>query len=128
MTSFSLCLFNKWAVCFALNCTLQSLTVCSLSTFIGPITVFQYKVYPQRWWILLIVLLLNIANSTHLMAFPSVSHLAANYYNQTSEKMELIPKVSFALGIPSYLLAIFVVERFGLRIGLHVGGYLTAIG
>ena len=100
----------------------------SFSIFTGPITIFQYRGYPERWWILIIVLLLNLANASHLVAFPSVARLAAKYYEQTDEMMELIPKISFGLGIPSYLLAIFVVERFGLRIGLHVGGYLTAIG
>jgi hypothetical protein len=88
----------------------------------------QYRVYPQRWWLLATVVLLNLANYSHWVAFPSVAKNAAKYYNQTGDRMDLIPTVSYGLGVPCCLLATYVVERFGLRTGLHIGGSLTGIG
>lgn len=88
----------------------------------------QYRVYPQRWWILSTVVMLNLANYSHWVAFPSVAKTAAKHYDQDGETMDLIPTVSYGLGVPCCLLATYVVERWGLRAGLHIGGILTGIG
>ena len=32
-----------------------------------------YRSYPERWWLLLTVVLLNLANYSHWVAFPSVT-------------------------------------------------------
>jgi len=42
--------------------------------------------------------------------------------------MDLIPTVSYGLGVPCCLIATYVVENYGLRTGLHIGGSLTGIG
>ena len=42
--------------------------------------------------------------------------------------MDLIPTVSYGLGVPCCLLATYIVERYGLKVGLHIGGVLTGIG
>lgn len=90
--------------------------------------VVQYQVYPQRWWVLATVVILNLANYSHWVAFPSIAKNAAKHYDQSGERMDLIPTVSYGLGVPCCLLATYVVERFGLRVGLHIGGVLTGIG
>ena len=42
--------------------------------------------------------------------------------------MDLIPTLSYGLGVPCCLLATYVVERHGLKNGLQIGGFLTGIG
>ena len=32
-----------------------------------------YNVYPERWWMVISVLILDIANNAHWVAFPAVS-------------------------------------------------------
>jgi hypothetical protein len=32
----------------------------------------EYRVYPERWWLLSAVLLLNVSNYAHWVAFPVV--------------------------------------------------------
>jgi hypothetical protein len=44
-----------------------------------------FKVYPERWWLLLTVVLLNLANYSHWVAFPSVAKNAAKYYDQVEK-------------------------------------------
>ena len=34
--------------------------------------VLEYRVYPERWWLLSAVLLLNVSNYAHWVAFPVV--------------------------------------------------------
>ena len=88
----------------------------------------EFKSYPQRWWLLTTVIILNLANYSHWVAFPSVTKMVAKYYDQSGETMDLIPTLSYGLGIPCCLLATYVVDRFGLKVGLHIGGNLTGIG
>ena len=42
----------------------------------------MYKVYPERWWMVISVLILDIANNAHWVAFPSVSQ---RYFHQILE-------------------------------------------
>lgn len=96
-----------------------------LPTAGGPET---HVVYPARWWLLVTVVSLNLANYSHWVAFPSVAKSTAKYYDQSGERMDLIPTVSYGLGIPCCLVATFIVEKYGLKTGLHIGGSLTGFG
>lgn len=42
--------------------------------------------------------------------------------------MDLIPTLSYGLGVPCCILATLVVDKWGLVVGLHIGGSLTGIG
>jgi len=88
----------------------------------------KYISYSQRWWILATVIILNIGNYSHWIAFPTVNKNVALHYDQSGEKMDIIPTVSYGLGIIFALVATYVVERFGLKAGLHIGGHLTGLG
>ena len=87
-----------------------------------------YRSYPERWWLLVTVILLNLANYSHWVAFPSVTKIAAKYYDQDGNTMDLIPTLSYGLGVPCCLLATVIVDKLGLKIGLHIGGTLTGVG
>ena len=87
-----------------------------------------YQVYPQRWWLLMSVILLNTANDAHWVAFPSVAKQTAKYYDKTGEVMDYIPTVSFAVGLPAIFIATFVIEKFGLKVCLKTGGILSGFG
>ena len=89
---------------------------------------YQYKLYPRRWWILITVTFLNLGSYAHWMAFPSVSKIAEEFYGQSDDRMDLLSIVSASVGIPCCLLATYVVEQFGLRNTIHIGGILTGIG
>ena len=86
--------------------------------------------YPQRWWIVSIVVLLNIANFTQLVAFPSVANIAAEHYHQSEQRMDYIPILHSGAGIPFCIMTmiVYVVENHGLQTGLKITGTLTFIG
>ena len=41
-----------------------------------------YKMYPQRWWVLLTTVGIQIFNFAHFAAFPSVNKVLSKYYHQ----------------------------------------------
>jgi len=90
--------------------------------------VVEYKTYDERWWILGTVVLLNFANYAHWIAFPAVAKKAAAYYNVTGEQLDLIPTISYAAGIPTCLIATYLIESRGLKTGVKIGAYLTGVG
>ena len=46
----------------------------------------------------------------------------------TGEQLDLIPTISYAAGVPTCLVATYLIESRGLRAGVRIGAYLTAIG
>ena len=88
----------------------------------------QWHSYGSRWWLVVSVVLLNLANYSHWVSFPAVTKISAKYYDQSGEMMDRIPTVSYALGIPFCLIATFSVEKNGLKNCLLFGGTLTGIG
>ncbi|XP_040578384.1 solute carrier family 49 member A3 [Lepeophtheirus salmonis] len=101
------------------------------STFLNSVVSYKnkkYKSYSERWWLLSSVFLLNIANYSHWVAFPSVSKNAAKYYDQTGDAIDLLSTLSYGSGIPCCIIATYIVESHGLRVGLLFGGVLTGFG
>ena len=107
----------------------------------------EYRSYPQRWLILCSVLLLNISNYAHWIAFASVQSKAAEFYLldhqggkvnsvflgffcnlQIPKEMKRICTVSYGLGLPGCVAATVVLSKFGLRAGLYIGAAFTVTG
>ena len=53
---------------------------------------------------------------------------AAAYYDVSGEALDLIPTVSYAAGVPTCLIATYLIESRGLRTGVKIGAYLTGVG
>lgn len=88
----------------------------------------EYTLYRSRWVLLTAVTLLNLANYSHWIAFAAVAKQAAEYYKVSGPEVDLIPTISYGLCIPFCLVAVYIVERRGLRFGLLLGAWLTAVG
>ena len=50
-----------------------------------PRDIEPYKVYPQRWWIVVCVALVYGGNYCHWIAIPSVGKIVAQYYEQSGK-------------------------------------------
>ena len=95
------------------------------------------------------VILFNLANFAHWIAFPAIAKKAAAYYDVSGwialvktkvkiedvmnvekklisgEELDLIPTVSYAAGVPTCLIATYLIESRGLKTG--VSGYSSFI-
>ena len=87
-----------------------------------------YKSYRKRWFVLLAVLTLNIANYSHWISYASVLSKAAEFYQVSHKDIQLILIISYSLGIPCACVATFILTKHGLRVGLLVGASLTLLG
>ena len=50
----------------------------------------QYKLYAERWWIVICVALVYGGNYCHWIAIPSVGRVVAQYYNQPGTGINVV--------------------------------------
>lgn len=87
-----------------------------------------YRDYNARWGVLLTVFLLNIANNALWISFSAVSDLSAKYYQKSFSDIDWLGTIGFMVGIPTCLASTWICDRFGLRLAVHIGAILTALG
>lgn len=89
----------------------------------------QYKVYKRRWFGILSMALLNIANSWGWLSFSAISNYTADYFDLSSESPVnwLSTVILFSFIVVSPLVWWVLIKR-GTRFGLLVCGVLTIIG
>ena len=87
-----------------------------------------YKLYCERWWIVICVALIWGGNHCHWVSIPSVGKVVAEYYSQTGEKIDLISTLSVGVGIPSVILATLLVDFRGTKESIRCAALLTIIG
>jgi hypothetical protein len=72
--------------------------------------------------------MVDIVNRGHCIAFASVTNKSAKYYDQPGDRIDLIVIVSYAVGVPCFIICAYVVEAWGLKLSLKFGAILTGIG
>ena len=89
---------------------------------------FVYKTYPQRWWVLISVVLLTISNTAHWISFASVTSKSAIFFQRSNKDISRFITAASAVTLPSSIIATIVLTRFGIRTGIFIGGILTVLG
>jgi hypothetical protein len=85
----------------------------------GPRGDASYHTYPQRWLVLLTVTLLTLSNNALWISYAAVAPVAAEYFDKdVNTEIDLLSTVSFYVGIPMCLVATYVVDALGFRLGL----------
>ncbi|KAI3351420.1 hypothetical protein L3Q82_020277 [Scortum barcoo] len=106
-------------------------TVCSA----GPRTpnpdlkkLLVFKVYKRRWFVLLLVCLLNCSNATIWLTFAPVADQSAQYLSVTLEEINWLSLVYMVVAIPLSFGTTWMLDTFGLRITLILGSWLNMFG
>ncbi|KAI6201794.1 hypothetical protein M3Y96_00880300 [Aphelenchoides besseyi] len=87
----------------------------------------QYRLYKQRWYILLVVSLLNFSNAMTWVTFASITYYTDIYYG--NENAATIFNVIFmVLSIPLGIVAMWGVDRFGIRPVCIFGSMVNFVG
>jgi hypothetical protein len=73
-----------------------------------------YKVYHRRWFVLIAVLLVTLANNILWISYASVNSYASVYYGKEPSQIDLFTTISFLIGIPVCLASTWIVDRMGL--------------
>ncbi|KAI6177274.1 hypothetical protein M3Y97_00889000 [Aphelenchoides bicaudatus] len=86
-----------------------------------------YKQYKKRWFLLLVVSLLNFSNAMTWITFAPITYYTNIYYG--NDNAATIYNVIFmALSIPLGILAMWGVDKFGIRPICIIGSLINLIG
>eukprot|EP00118_Oscarella_pearsei_P026715 m.310333 g.310333 ORF g.310333 m.310333 type:complete len:567 (+) comp50976_c0_seq1:35-1735(+) len=88
----------------------------------------QYKTYSSRWLILAILVLLNISNAMNWIAFAPVTNKAMSYYSVGEFPINCLSLVFFIISIPFGFFGAWLLDTYGLKLGLWIGAWLNAVG
>ncbi|XP_071947209.1 solute carrier family 49 member A3-like [Antedon mediterranea] len=88
----------------------------------------EYRVYKRRWFILAVLGILNFSNALSWLTFSPVSDHSANFYNVSPSKIDWLSTVYMIAAIPVGFLAIYLLDTFGLRLGIITGATLNFLG
>uniref|UniRef100_A0A667YLE7 Solute carrier family 49 member 3 n=1 Tax=Myripristis murdjan TaxID=586833 RepID=A0A667YLE7_9TELE len=87
-----------------------------------------FKVYKRRWFILLVLCLLNCSNSALWLTFAPVADQSAQYLKASLEQINWLSLVYMVVAIPLSFGTTWMLDTLGLRITLIVGSWLNMFG
>uniref|UniRef100_UPI003AAEE93F solute carrier family 49 member A3 n=1 Tax=Centroberyx gerrardi TaxID=166262 RepID=UPI003AAEE93F len=87
-----------------------------------------FKVYKRRWFVLLVLCLLNCSNSTLWLTFAPVADQSAQYMDASLEQINWLSLVYMVVAIPLSFGTTWMLDTLGLRITLILGSWLNMFG
>ncbi len=85
------------------------------------------RVYPYRWVVLVVFLLVLTANNTMWITFAPITGPAAEFYRVSDLSIGLLSMVFMVTFIVFSIPASWVIDTYGLRTGVGVGAVLTGV-
>jgi MFS family permease len=87
----------------------------------------EIKVYPYRWIILSLYILITIVIEIQWLTFASISSIAQDYYQTTALRIDFLSMIYMLVFIVMSIPASYVVDTWGLKRGLMIGALLTGV-
>ncbi|XP_044060304.1 solute carrier family 49 member A3 [Siniperca chuatsi] len=87
-----------------------------------------FKVYKRRWFVLLVLCLLNCSNATIWLTFAPVADQSAQFLKVTLEEINWLSLVYMVVAIPLSFGTTWMLDTLGLRITLILGSWLNMLG
>ncbi|CAJ1059181.1 solute carrier family 49 member A3 [Xyrichtys novacula] len=88
----------------------------------------HFKVYKRRWFVLLVLCLLNCSNATLWLTFAPVADQSAQYLQVSLEDINWLSLVCMVVAVPLSLGTTWMLDTLGLRITLILGSWLNMFG
>lgn len=88
----------------------------------------RFKVYKRRWFVLLVLCLLNCSNATIWLTFAPVADQSAQYLQVSLGDVNWLSLVFMAVAVPVSLGTTWMLDKLGLRITLILGAWLNMFG
>ncbi|XP_055015336.1 solute carrier family 49 member A3 isoform X2 [Boleophthalmus pectinirostris] len=86
------------------------------------------KVYKRRWFVLLVLCLLNLSNATLWLSFAPVASQTASYLDVSLVQVNWLSLIYMLVFVPLSLGTTWMLDTLGLRITLIVGSWLNMTG
>ncbi|XP_078615182.1 solute carrier family 49 member A3-like [Branchiostoma floridae x Branchiostoma japonicum] len=88
----------------------------------------KLRVYRWRWYILVVITLLNISNGALASWFQPVADTAAEFYSVELSEMNWLSLAFLLTAVPLGFVATWVLDVIGLRAGIIIGAWIQAAG
>ncbi|XP_031722797.1 solute carrier family 49 member A3 [Anarrhichthys ocellatus] len=87
-----------------------------------------FKVYKRRWFVLLVLCLLNCSNATLWLTFAPVADQSAKFLEASLEQVNWLSLVYMVVAIPLSFGTTWMLDTLGLRTTLILGAWLNMFG
>ncbi|KAK8391780.1 hypothetical protein O3P69_017424 [Scylla paramamosain] len=87
-----------------------------------------YRVYKQRWLVLLTVVVLNISNAGLWINIAPVAYKAAAFFDVNITDVNWFSLVFLFVSIPFCFISTLSVNQLGLKPAIHIGSILNCVG
>eukprot|EP01112_Ceratiomyxa_fruticulosa_P011652 TRINITY_DN3180_c0_g1_i2.p1 TRINITY_DN3180_c0_g1~~TRINITY_DN3180_c0_g1_i2.p1 ORF type:complete len:262 (-),score=43.60 TRINITY_DN3180_c0_g1_i2:720-1505(-) len=88
----------------------------------------RFKTYPMRFLVLAVFSFFSLTNAMMWITFSPISTNTTYYYKVDESWVNMLSMVYMIVYIPGIFFASVIVEKFGVRFGLIVGGLLNCAG
>lgn len=87
----------------------------------------QIQVYPYRWVVLFVFALICAIIQIQWLTFASVAREARLFYNVSALQIDFLSLIFMIIFLLVCIPASYIIDRFGIRVGLGIGAVLTGI-
>ncbi|XP_022615647.1 major facilitator superfamily domain-containing protein 7 isoform X1 [Seriola dumerili] len=87
-----------------------------------------FKVYKRRWFVLLVLCLLNCSNATIWLTFAPIADQSAQYLKVSLEEVNWLSVIYMVVAIPVSFGTTWMLDTLGLRVTLILGSGLNMFG
>ncbi|PIK51349.1 putative major facilitator superfamily domain-containing protein 7 [Apostichopus japonicus] len=88
----------------------------------------NYVTYPQRWFVLATVAVLNFSNAMAWINFAAITNFSAEYFNVTTDQINWLSIVYLVVTIPIGFVSIWVMDNLGIRSTILIGAWFNFVG
>jgi FLVCR family MFS transporter 7 len=86
-----------------------------------------YKVYKYRWIVLLVYIIITIIIQMQWLTFAPIARQARAFYSATPPEIDLLSEIYMYVFLVACIPAAYMINRFGIRIGIGIGAVLTGV-
>jgi len=87
-----------------------------------------FVTYKRRWVVISCVMSLNMVGYMMAISFGPVAPQAAEYYGVSGSMIDLFPMVGMAINMPGMFIAVYCIDRFGIKAGVRYGSTCLLLG
>jgi MFS family permease len=85
------------------------------------------KIYPYRWVVLSLYILITIIIEIQWLTFASISEVAQEFYQTTALRIDFLSMIYMLVFIIMSIPASYIIDTWGLKKGLMIGALFTGI-
>lgn len=88
----------------------------------------EIKTYKLRWFILIVICLINMSNAINWICYSAISNYTALFYNVDYTKVNFLSLIYLIITVPAGFVSFVIIDYFGIRSSLNLAGWLNFVG